>query len=328
MPLIRTLLKHYPHIRITWIVGKLEATLVSDIPGVEFIVFDKTLGLHGYLDVKHHLRNRSFDAVLAMQVSLRANLLYAFLRSPRKIGFDRIRAKDLHSWFINERIPFRRVHVMDGFFQFLEHLGIKERNLDWSIPVSEADRQFALKTLPHGSVLAISPCSSHPLRNWLPEHYAQIARYAHESYGFHIALLGGPSSAERDMGQRIVQHLDFPITNLIGKDTLKKLLAVLERVSVLITPDSGPAHMATCTNTPVIGLYAASNPNRSGPYNSIHWCANAYPTAAQKYYGKDSDTLRWGEKIEYPGVTELIDPQAVMHKLDALAQHLGISINL
>jgi heptosyltransferase I len=283
------------------------------------------VGWRGYFDLKRRLHNRSFDAVLAMQVSLRANLICACLRSKRKIGFDKLRAKDLHGGFIHERIPFKRVHVLDGFFQFLEHLGITQKQLDWSIPVSETDREFAREHLPNGPILAISPCSSHPLRNWLPEHYAQVALHAHTRYGFQVVLLGGRSTTEHDMGQQIIRHLDFNTINLIGKDTLKKLLAILEKSTILLTPDSGPAHMATCTDTPVIGLYAASNPFRSGPYNSIPWCVNAYPEASLKYYSKDSDTLRWGQKIEFPGVMELINPQAVIDKLDLLADHLGIA---
>ena len=73
----------------------------------------------------------------------------------------------------------------------------------------------------------------------------------------------------------------MPLVNQIGKDTLPQLLALLARARVLVTPDSGPAHMATMVGTPVVGLYAATNPARSGPYLSAHWCVNAYPEAAR-----------------------------------------------
>ena len=63
-----------------------------------------------------------------------------------------------------------------------------------------------------------------------------------------------------------MQYVDFPMLNLVGKTSLKELLCVLEQASLVVAPDSGPAHMAVTVGTPVIGLYAHSNPARTGPY--------------------------------------------------------------
>ena len=107
--------------------------------------------------------------------------------------------------------------------------------------------------------------------------------------------------------------------NLIGKDTLKKFLALLQGADALISPDSGPAHMAAGVGTPVIGLYAASNPHRSGPYLSQQWCVNKYGMAAQTFKNKSEDELKWGTKLEYEGVMDLIEVDEVTSRLDALA---------
>jgi heptosyltransferase I len=76
--------------------------------------------------------------------------------------------------------------------------------------------------------------------------------------------------------------------------------------------------MATMVDTPVIGLYAATNPARSGPYLSRRWCVDAYEAAAQKFLGKSAAELPWTQKIERPGVMELIEVAAVTAKLDEL----------
>ena len=70
------------------------------------------------------------------------------------------------------------------------------------------------------------------------------------------------------MGEQIERSTPVTLTNQIGRDTLPELLALLARARVLLSPDSGPAHMATMVGTPVVGLYAATNPARSGPYRS------------------------------------------------------------
>jgi heptosyltransferase I len=109
-----------------------------------------------------------------------------------------------------------------------------------------------------------------------------------------------------------------PVVNQTGKDTLPQLLALLGRATALLSPDSGPAHMATMVRTPVIGLYAATNPARSGPYLSRMWCANAYAKAASRFRHRRADKLPWTEKIEEPGVMDLITVEDVTAKLDQL----------
>jgi heptosyltransferase I len=76
--------------------------------------------------------------------------------------------------------------------------------------------------------------------------------------------------------------------------------------------------MATTVGTPVIGLYAATNPARSGPYYSREWCVDRYEAAAQKFSGRPAAELPWTTKIEQPGVMDLITPEAVIERLDAL----------
>ena len=61
LPTLRTIQKAWPKCKITWIIGKLEHSLVGDIPNVEFIVFDKSQGVKAYLQLAKDLKGRSFD---------------------------------------------------------------------------------------------------------------------------------------------------------------------------------------------------------------------------------------------------------------------------
>jgi heptosyltransferase I len=135
-----------------------------------------------------------------------------------------------------------------------------------------------------------------------------------------VLICGGPSVLEREMGAAIQQHMKRSAANLVGQDTLLQLLATLQRARVLISPDSGPAHMATCVGTPVIGLYAATRLARSGPYLSLQRSVDCYAQVAQQFMHKPAEQLSWVTKIEYPGVMDLLQPDAVIQKLDALQQ--------
>ena len=126
VPLVRTLQAAWPATRLTWIVGKLENRVVGDLPGVEFMVFDKSRGWRAFGDVKRALAGRRFDALLHLQVALRANLLGALVRAPLRMGYDHVRSRDLHGLFVNRRIAARDgQHVLDAMASFLEPLGLE-----------------------------------------------------------------------------------------------------------------------------------------------------------------------------------------------------------
>ena len=155
-------------------------------------------------------------------------------------------------------------------------------------------------------------------RNWPPARFAALAEHAAGRLRMRVILAGGPSELERRTGAEIERACPASLINQIGKDTLPELLALLSRATVLVSPDSGPVHMATAVGTPVVGLYAATNPARSGPYLSGRWCVDAYPRAARAFRGCDPAELPWNHKIEEPGVMDLIGVDEVAAKLDQL----------
>ncbi|MGB5104418.1 MAG: glycosyltransferase family 9 protein [Steroidobacteraceae bacterium] len=320
LPVVRTLQDAWPRTEITWILGALERKLLGHIPDIEFVVFDKKAGLAGYRDLRTRLAGRRYDALLHMQLALRASLAAAVVPARVKLGFDRWRARELQWLFTTHRIePRRREHVLDGFFGFTERLGIPGRTMRWDIPLPDDALEYARRAIPDGEpTLVLSPCSSHRLRNWSAEAYAEVADYAAAKHGLRVLLCGGRSELELEYGARIAGLMRGHCVNLIGKDTLLEMLATLARATVLLSPDSGPAHMATTVGTPVIGLYAATNPERSGPYYSRQWCVDRYDAAAQRLLGKPATALPWTTKIERPGVMDLITPADVIERLDAL----------
>jgi heptosyltransferase I len=323
LPIVRTLQSHWPDTRLTWVIGKTEASLVGDIPGVEFIIFDKATGWRGYRELRTRMQARHFDVLLIMQVSLRANVASLFIPASIRLGFDRTRSRDYQRFFITHQISGNpRVHVLDSFFQFLQALGIAERVLRWDIPISDAARAFCTQHVPvDRRILVINPCANvrwRNWRNWNVEGYAAVADYATGNLDLQVVLTGGPSRLEHELGQAIENRCKFRPINLIGKTGLKELLAVLDRADVLIAPDTGPAHMATSVGTPVIGLYAATNPARAAPYLSQAWVVDRYPEAVRAEFGLDVEQVPWGTRVRRPDVMNRISVRDVTERLDQL----------
>jgi heptosyltransferase I len=323
VPLVRTLQRAWPQTSLTWIVGKLERKLVGDLPGVEFVTFDKGAGLAGMRAVQTALRGKQFDALLQMQVAMRSNLLSLGIKAQRRIGYDRARAKDLHGLVINERIPARTgEHVLEAIGSFCEPLGLKQTEVRWDIPIPDDAHAWAAEQLPGDQpTLLVSPTSSHALRNWQPQRYAAVMDHA-AARGWRVVLIGGPSPDERSMADAVLAACRRTPFDLTGKDTLKKLMAMFCRAQLLLTPDSGPMHMANTVGMKVLGLHAASNPARSGPYSDRRWCVDKYDAASRKYLGKPASDIPWGSKIERPGVMDLIEIDDVVERFEAAAAAL------
>jgi heptosyltransferase I len=320
LAVLRTLEAAWPRTQFTWIIGKLEHKLLSLVPNVEFISYDKRGGLGELRRLRRALDGRRFDVLLHMQLALRASLISSLVRARVKLGFDRARARELQWLFTTDRIhPAANQHVLDGLFGFAEALGIHDRQLRWDIPLPPAARAYAERLVPdRRPTLVISACSSHPLRNWRAEHYAAVADHAVAAHGMRVILCGGPAPVERAMADAVSAAARLPVIDQVGKDTLPQLLALLARADVLLTPDSGPAHMATAVGLPVIGLYAATSAARSGPYLSRSSCVDRYTEAARQFLGREPGEIPWTTKIERPGVMDLITPRDVTEKLDAL----------
>ncbi|MBD3657742.1 MULTISPECIES: glycosyltransferase family 9 protein [Marinobacter] len=308
IPVVLSLQEQVPGIRITWVIGKIEAKLIGDLPGVEFILFDKKAGRKGYAQLRQQMKGRRFDALLHMQVAFRANLAAACIPAKIRVGYDKARSKDLHSLFINRRIAAApQQHVRDCLASFLVPLGLEAAPPRWQIPLSEDDHAFAHQHLATDRRnLVISPCASHTLRNWPAERYAQLADYAIRQHGMKVILVGSPAPFEAEYCAAIESAMTEKAHNICGRDTLKQLTALMTHADLVVAPDTGPAHIASAVGTDVLGLFAASNPNRSGPYNSLQWCVNRYPEALQKFTGKTVAEARWGAKAEFEGAMELV----------------------
>lgn len=326
LAVIRAIQDTWPESKVTWIIGKTEAGLMADIPDIEFIIFDKRKGRNAYREVRSQLAGRTFDVALCMHASMRANWLYRLIDSPLRLGYDFRRARDFQWLFTNLRIAAEsNQHVLDGMMSFAAFIGVPapvdaERALRWDIPLSERQLEYAdAHTAGDQPILLVSPCSSQRarnFRNWSAENYAAAIKHAQKEFNCKVILSGGNTETELEYGRIISRLAGRGVINLIGQTTLKQLLALIAASDVLLCPDSGPAHMATAVGTAVIGLYATSNPDRSGPYLSRDLTVNAYPEAVGRYLGKSVSQLRWGQRVRDPGAMGLIRGADVNAKIE------------
>ena len=286
---------------------------------MEFLALDKAAGRRGMRELKARLGSRRFDVVLQMQDSLRASRVALMTRCPRRVGFDRVRARDFQWLFTTERIAHRpRQHVMEGLFGFAEHLGIARPEApQWDFPLSAADHETASALAPDVPFCVLSPLSSQRrggFRNWPADRYAEVADHIVDTLGGHVLITGSGSPMERRYAQVIANRPG--VTDLNGLTTLKQLAALIGLSRIVVCPDSGPAHIAAAVGVRVVGLYAGSNPDRSGPWGNNDFVVNRYPEALNRTHGKRVDEVRFGFRLRNPGAMDEILPGDVIEAVE------------
>jgi len=293
---------------------------MAGIPDIDFVIFDKSRGRRAYGDATRALDGRHFDVALCMHASMRANLICRRIPATVRLGFDKARARDFQWLFTDRRIPAARgEHALEAMMSFATAIGAEARDLRWDIPLPADAGEFPGQFVKHGKRLVVmSPCSSQRsrnFRNWSVDNYLAIIEHLRQQHDCTVLLTGGNSDTETRYGGELAVA---GAIDLVGRTSLKELFALIRAADLVICPDSGPAHMATAAGTPVIGLFATSNPDRTGPYLSADLTVNRYPDAVRKYLKRSVSELRWGQRVRDPNAMDLITIADVRGKIDEL----------
>ncbi|WP_198401076.1 glycosyltransferase family 9 protein [Thiomicrospira microaerophila] len=313
---VQSIQRHYPDCAITWVIGKVEHSLLKGLPGIRFVVFDKKQGWRAYRQLKADLAGETFDYLLHMQVALRANLASLFINAHHKVGFDKARAKELHSLFMSHRIaPRQGEHVLEGFMQFAEFIGVPKQPPRWDMSIAPDDQAWARQQIGRSTKnIVICPAASNAERNWLPQHYAAIADWV-ASQGYQVYICGANTELEQRLAKAIEHHAQASCLNLVGKSNLKQLLALIALADGVLAPDTGPAHMAVAVGTPVVGLYAHSNPARTGPYAYPGLVVDVYHLLLNKRHNHVSSEVKWGFRLKGDDLMTHISVDKVKEKM-------------
>jgi heptosyltransferase I len=319
LPVLNALKRHRPGAHITWVVQPPAASLVRGHDAVDdLVLFDRSRGARGFLDVRRELAARRFDTLLALQVYFKAGVVTALANASVKLGFDRARAHDLNWLFTTHRIPPHPTgqHVQDQYFEFLTALGVPHEPVVWNLGPWPDERRwqrefFAQFTRPTAAIVV---ATSKPDKDWLPERWAEVADVLYADFGLQPVLVGGQSPRERHaeaVVRRLVRH---PVSSALGSG-LRRLVAILDGSALVLSPDTGPLHMSVALGRPVISLMGYTNPRRTGPYRRFHdLIVDAYGDPGEQY---------GISQVTRPGRMGLIGVKAVLEKVELWRSRYG-----
>ena len=287
LPVINALKRANPKTKITWVLQPAPATLVRGHRSVdEIIVFDRARGLAAFGDVASQLAKRRFDLVINLQVYFKAGIVTALTHAPIKLGFDRARARDLNWLFTNRKIPVSPVqHVQDQYFEFITALGVSPEPVEWDLGPWPGERgwQRSFTSTIDRPIASIVVATSKPEKDWIPERWSEVADALHEQFGMQVVLVGGKSERELAAQRIVMEKARHKPRSELGSG-LRNLVSILDASALVLSPDTGPLHMAVALDRPVISLMGYTNPKRTGPYRRFHdLIIDAYGDPGEEY---------------------------------------------
>lgn len=272
LPVANALKDSDPHRRITWVAEPAPAQVLREHPSVDHvIVFHKKEGFRGVERLRNDFRRRRFDLTLNMQRHFKGVFPTVFSGAPVRVGLDRDKVREGVWRFSNRQIePGPWAHTQDMLLRFLDPLGISRPDpLEWRITFSVAERirqATFFDRLPDAPVVGLVLGSNVVSKEWPAERYADLADALADRYGATVLLVGGPAKRARGAADLIRDRSrTVPISTLA--DDVRQMMWTVDGCDLLVSPDSGPLHLAHALGVPVVGLYGFTNPARVGPYD-------------------------------------------------------------
>ena len=265
-PVVRAIKRSRPQARITILVGNSASVdLFRYNPAVDEVLVYEKKGVHrswsAFGKLWRELRKRRFDLVVNYQRSnLKGWLLAAASFPCRVLVYHKEKRRVMHAVENHLKAVAPLVGDPGTLDQRLElYLGGEDKR--W------AEELLARESLNGKMLVALNLGASHPVNRWPTRRFAELSDKL-QAAGFGVVLVGGGS--DRELADAVLADCADRPLDLVGRTSLLQLGALLERSSAVVSADTGPMHMATAVGTPVVALFGAADPARTGPVGEGH----------------------------------------------------------
>ena len=271
-PFLRTLRHHRPHAFIATLGWPQCREVLLYNPQVNELLDYDERGIHrgvsGKWGLLRVLRSHRFDTALILRKSLSRTLLLALAGIPARIGWANAKS----GWLLTRRVPSPRSpsHKAATYLPLLEAVGISaQHTLRFDYSVSEDERREARELLKRVDasdarpIVILHPGANWFHKRWAPERFAALGDRIAASSGLHVVITGGPD--DRAVAESIRHQMRHSASVLAGRTSLRQLGACLEQARVVVSNDTGVAHIAAALERPLVALYGPTSPMLTGP---------------------------------------------------------------
>ena len=267
LPLLGRLRRAWPAATLAWAVEPLSAPLLEGHPWLdETLVFARDRGARAFVPFLARVRRGRFDVALDLGRSAKSAVIAWASGARERLAFGRRDGREGGWLLATRRLPPQDPSrpKLEHFLAFGDALGLPAAPIAFGLaPTAAEEREAAAFTaaLPRPLVAACVG-SSCPSRRWFPERMAALL----EQLGTGAVVLGAASDAA--FAAAVLRAVSGRVRDLVGRTTLRQLLAVLACADVAVGPDSGALHLAAAVGTPAVSLWGATSALRSAPFGS------------------------------------------------------------
>jgi ADP-heptose:LPS heptosyltransferase len=229
------------------------------------------------------LRARRPDLALDLQGDVRASALMALTGARRRVGY----ANTGGAWLLTDVVPLdETVSWVEQNRRAVAQAVGRAPGVARPDPLTQADREFGgylfdnLRLADRRPVVGLHPGGGRPVKQWDVARWADVAARLQREFGATVLITG--SEADRPLAEAVTRGLPARAFDLTGKLTARETMAVIARLDLFLSPDTGPMHMAAAVGTPSVSVFGPSDPVRyfSAPPGPRHvvvrrelWCS-------------------------------------------------------
>lgn len=272
-PAIRALHDRFPDARITMLTVPLTECVARMNPYVDdVLVYDKkgrNKGVLGMLRIARHLRTYRFDLAICMNFAPRGAAVAWLARIPNRFGYDAQNGR----FFLTKTAPASRLvpqHEVENQLDFMRALGFHSQDAALALHIpQEVERSCAAKKqvcrLADDRYLVVCPCGRVRRRSLSVETTAAFIRgLSHVEEALPVYLIGGPQ--DQDYLMQIAQTAELSENRVLaGTFSLQEIAVLLRDAELLVSVDTGPAHIAQAVHCPTVEIFSTGDPRIWGP---------------------------------------------------------------
>ena len=271
-PAIRAIRRAHPNSHIACLVPPRGLDLLKGNPHLnEVIPLEEERGpgqWRHWRPLLRRLRESRFDTAYLFHPSFTRTLLIWAAGIPNRIGYRTWK----RGWLMTlpvEPVPKDSVHKVDWFLRVLQADGIQADGFYYEAGILPEDEQMADRLFqewrigPGEKIVALHAGANWKLKRWPSGQFAQLADNLAERYGAKLLFVG--TEEDRPLILGILGRMKTPAFVAAGRTTFRQLGALLKKIALLISNDSGPLHLGIAVGTPVIALFGPTDPVLTGP---------------------------------------------------------------
>ena len=297
---IKLLKKAYPDARITLLCKGVVRQAVENNPVIdEVIVFDykaKKNSLGKMLDMVKLIKGKHFDLSISFDRKLRPALLGFLAGIPVRVGPDKVfdDKSSKVTWLYTHVVPIKHdlantlqaetyQEIIRGF------TGIEGHEKPVFANLSDSEHKKAdelLARLPKADKkIALCVKGTFALKTWPKEYFAEVVNDLNKKYNAAFFVVGAPN--DKPYSDEVIAEIGLSVENFCGETSLTSLAALLSKVDLFVTVDTGATHIAATTGVKMVTMYGCTSPNRWYPYNDNARVMSYDPECCPCSYGEN-----------------------------------------